>query len=67
MKLLIVVVIAIFLNMCERPPQGKEIDRNSVDHSKMDHSKMGHSMTSSPNAATAPYDLQFIDTMIAHH
>jgi len=24
-------------------------------------------MKSSPNAANAPYDLQFLDTMIAHH
>lgn len=39
-----------------------------MDHSKMDHSKMDHStMPSSQNAANAPYDLQFLDTMIAHH
>ena len=39
-----------------------------IDHSKMDHSKMDHStMASSSNAASAPYDLQFLDTMIAHH
>ncbi len=39
-----------------------------MDHNTMDHSKMDHStMKSSPNAATAAYDLQFIDTMIAHH
>jgi uncharacterized protein (DUF305 family) len=35
----------------------------SDDHSKMDHSKM----ESSPGAKEAPYDLQWIDTMIAHH
>ncbi len=42
---------------------------NAVDpHAGMDHSKMDHSaMKSSPNAAAADYDLQFIDTMIAHH
>ena len=34
-----------------------------VDHNKMDHS----TMASSQNAASAPYDLQFLDTMIAHH
>lgn len=65
MKLLIVVVLAVFLNMCERPPAGKEIDR--TNRSATDHSKMGHPMTSSPDAASAPFDLQFIDTMIAHH
>lgn len=32
-----------------------------------DTSINGHSMTSSPNAAKAPYDLQFLDTMSAHH
>lgn len=40
----------------------------AIDHSKMDHSKMDHSkMASSQNAASAPYDLQFLDTMMAHH
>ncbi len=39
-----------------------------VNNSKMDHGQMDHStMKSSPNAAAADYDLQFIDTMIAHH
>ncbi|HMT08077.1 MAG TPA: DUF305 domain-containing protein [Pyrinomonadaceae bacterium] len=41
---------------------------STTDHSKMDHSKMDHSkMESSPGANDAPYDLQWIDTMIAHH
>ena len=40
----------------------------AVDHSKMDHGGTDHSMMqSSPNAASAPYDLQFLDTMIVHH
>jgi uncharacterized protein (DUF305 family) len=56
-----------FFNACERPPQTAEVNRNATDHSKMDHSKMGHAMESSPGAAKAPYELQFIDTMIAHH
>jgi len=39
-----------------------------VNHSGTNHSQMDHSsMQSSPNAATAPYDLQFLDTMTAHH
>lgn len=43
------------------------------DHANMDHSAMGHgpmdhsNMRSSPNAAAADLDLQFIDTMIVHH
>ena len=37
---------------------------NSMSHSGM----MNHSdMKSSPNAASAPYDLQFLDTMSHHH
>jgi uncharacterized protein (DUF305 family) len=36
-------------------------------HSGMQHGQMGHAMQSSPNAAKAPFDLQFIDTMTMHH
>lgn len=40
----------------------------SANHSGMDHGNMDHSaIKSSPNAASAPYDLQFLDTMIVHH
>lgn len=38
-------------------------DLGNMSHDQMDHSMM----KSSPNAADAPYDLQFLDTMIAHH
>ena len=41
---------------------------SGMDHSNMNHSAMAHAnMKSSPNAASQPYDLQFLDTMIAHH
>ena len=41
---------------------------SSANHQSMDHASMNHSqMKSSPNAASMPYDLQFLDTMIAHH
>lgn len=41
---------------------------NSTDHQNMNHDGTDHSeMKSSPNAAAAPFDLQFLDTMIAHH
>lgn len=44
------------------------MNMNGMDHSKMDHNSMNHSeMKSDANAASAPYDLQFIDTMIHHH
>jgi uncharacterized protein (DUF305 family) len=39
-------------------------DRSSTHHER---GSGGHHMSSSPGAAAAPYDLQFIDTMIAHH
>ena len=51
----------------------KNDSQTVVDHSQMDHSKMGHGsmdhskMASSPGAADSPVDLQFIDSMIAHH
>lgn len=52
-----------------------EMNSNSMNHNSMpanagteDHGNMNHSgMKSDPNAAAAPYDLQFIDTMISHH
>ena len=46
------------------------MDHNSMpmNHNGMDHGNMDHStMQSSANAANAPYDLQFLDTMVAHH
>ena len=47
------------------------MNTNGMNHNSMpmnSNMPMNHSeMKSSPNAATAPYDLQFIDTMTAHH
>lgn len=44
---------------------------NNMDHNSMpmnSNMSMDHSqMKSDPNAASQPYDLQFIDTMTAHH
>ncbi len=41
---------------------------SGMDHSNMNHSAMAHAnMKSSPNAASQPYDLQFIDNMSGHH
>ena len=42
--------------------------REPMNHNGMDHNSTNHSeMKSAPNAAAQPYDLQFLDTMIAHH
>lgn len=38
-------------------------NQGTANHSEMNHSKM----QSAPNAASQPFDLQFLDTMIAHH
>lgn len=44
------------------------MDHNPMNHGSTDHSQMNHSaMQSAPNAAAQPFDLQFLDTMIAHH
>lgn len=44
------------------------MNHDNMNHQNMNHNEMNHSeMKSSPNAANAPYDLQFLDTMIAHH
>jgi uncharacterized protein (DUF305 family) len=61
-------IAALFLLLaltCTRRPVQKDIpiEHNSIEHTGIDHSKM----ESSPGAAKAPFELQFIDTMIAHH
>src|SRR5688572_20601654 len=39
-----------------------------VEHNTMNHGGMDHStMKSSPGAASAPRELQYLDTMIVHH
>lgn len=47
------------------------MNMNGMDHNSMpmnSNMSMSHSeMKSSPNAASQPYDLQFIDTMTVHH
>lgn len=67
MKLFVIFLAFILMSVCEGPPSP------NVDHSKHDHNASNnlttdHSkMQSSPGAAQAPQELQFIDTMIAHH
>jgi uncharacterized protein (DUF305 family) len=53
------------MNSNAMPMNHGDMNHNAMpmNHAGMDHSQM----KSSPNAANAPYDLQFIDTMIAHH
>lgn len=67
MKLTVLLLAAIFLSVCERPPTG-EADHSKHDHTQANNGVMDHSkMESSPGAADAPHALQFIDTMISHH
>jgi len=43
-------------------------DHSGMNHGDTQHGNMQHSeMKSAPDAANQPYDLQFLDTMIAHH
>ena len=67
MKLAVLLLAAVVLSVCERPPT-HEPDHSKHDHTQTNHGVMDHSkMESSPGAAGAPHVLQFIDTMIAHH
>jgi uncharacterized protein (DUF305 family) len=69
MKIVLVFcVIAFSISCSESTRETAPVNHSDVDHSKMDHGSMDHStMESSPGAANAPIELQFIDTMIAHH
>ena len=67
-----ILTLAIIATGCSTASTNKNshagMDHNTMDHNTMDHGNMDHStMKSSPNAASAAYDLQFLDTMIAHH
>lgn len=67
MKLFFIITAIIFSLLFTACKQD-QTDNSTMDHSKMDHNSMDHSMReSSPNAANAPFDLQFIDTMTHHH
>jgi uncharacterized protein (DUF305 family) len=46
---------------CASKVSNTSANHSAMDHNGMDHSKMDH------GAASAPYDLQFLDTMVAHH
>jgi uncharacterized protein (DUF305 family) len=72
--------LAVFGAACSQPANNNHaaMNHNGMNHNSMDHSTMDHNsmpmnsngmsrMKSDPNAATAPYDLQFIDTMTHHH
>ena len=69
MKIKHVLVLAIVSTVFAAACGTQSSSNNAADpHAGMDHSKMDHSaMKSSPDAAKADYDLQFIDTMIVHH
>jgi len=47
------------------------MNHNAMNSENMNHSTMNHAdhsqMKSAPGAANAPYDLQFLNTMIAYH
>lgn len=48
--------------------QGQSSSHSGMHGGQSSQAMMGHgAMESSPNAAKAPFDLQFLDTMSAHH
>ena len=77
-KLFLLLAISIFGFACS-PSDGvnshSTMNHSGMNHNAatqtnapMNHNAMNHSeMKSAPDASSAPYDLQFIDTMIAHH
>jgi uncharacterized protein (DUF305 family) len=71
MKYLVLAALAVALAGCQQSSSGLDTANTPVDHSQMDHGDHGSmdhtAMTSSPGAADAPLELQFIDTMIVHH
>src|ERR1044071_7971328 len=66
MKTVVLCVVAcLAVASCTRRPVQKDapVNRIPIEPSTMNHSKMD----SSPGATNAPYELQFLDTMIVHH
>lgn len=68
MKLFTLVLLSTLLAVCDKPPT-PNVDHSKHDHnSNVDNGAMDHSrIESSPSAAEAPHELQFLDTMTAHH
>lgn len=55
-------------NANQQAAVNRDASNMSISNEVMNHDQMDHTMMpSSPNAETAPYDLQFLDTMTAHH
>ena len=69
--------LAVFGAACSRTANDEHagMNHNSMNHNTMNHNTMpmnsnqmsSMDMKSDPNAAAAPFDLQFIDTMTHHH
>ncbi len=52
----------------DNPLKQEAANHAGMNHGAMNHEGMNHSaMQSAPNAAAQSFDLQFLDTMIAHH
>jgi uncharacterized protein (DUF305 family) len=65
---LFLAMVMFALSVCDRRPVQKDLPVKNAPQNSVDHSgRHVCTIQSSPNAASAPYELQFIDTMIAHH
>ncbi len=52
----------------DNPSKYEAANHSGMNHGAANHEAMNHSaMQSAPNAAAQAFDLQFLDTMIAHH
>lgn len=79
MRTTLLTVIFAFLTACGSEPAANNqavqapannstaFDHSNMNHADTDRSNNSHTMSSSPGAASAPYELQFIDSMTAHH
>lgn len=67
--ILFVLTVAFGITACSSPKETATTTANTSNVPAGDNSSKspGGMMASSPNAANAPYDLQFIDTMSVHH
>ncbi|MBK6749455.1 MAG: DUF305 domain-containing protein [Acidobacteria bacterium] len=74
--IILLVISALSLSCSRQMPSANTDPHAGMNHNAnqnptvppgADHGGMDHTMQSSPNAATAAYDLQFLDTMIEHH
>jgi uncharacterized protein (DUF305 family) len=77
---LVLLAVMVLFSSCSQTASNTAMNHDSMNHDSMNHNSMNHNsmpmnsnsmvrmdMKSDADAASAPYDLQFIDTMTHHH